>query len=207
MIVGIVFMAYFGVRYYQTKSTAGKKALVWKALATFMAVAAAFVCAIKSNSTASWVMAAGTVLCMTADVLLELWLLAGVGCFGMAHLCFIIGFYMKGYVKSCTFVIFLILLAVMLIIFTRFFKMLGRLVVWGVIYSILLCGMAAMAFTGAVSQGNSGGLLSGAGGLCFFVSDVVLGWSTLTGKKEKGYGALVLILYFPAVYLLAVSGL
>lgn len=207
LIVEFVLMICFGVRYYRTKRTAGKKALVWKALATFMAVLAAVAFAMKHNDILSWVMVAGTVMCMAADVLLELWLLAGVGCFGMAHICFIAAFYMEGYYKSYTPVIFMILLGIMLIIFLRFFKVLKWLSIPGTIYSVLLCSMTAMAVTGAMSQGSVGSLLGGAGGLCFFISDVVLGYSTLAKKKEKGYGALVLILYFPAVYLLAVSGL
>lgn len=205
MLASALLMACFGVRYYRTKDTQGKSALVWKGSATAMAVLAALYCTVKNPGLSSVLILAGTVLCMIADVLLELWFLAGVASFGTAHLCFIAGFYEAGDYKSYTPFVFVVLLAAMLLIFAGFFKEMKELVLPGVMYGIVLCAMTSLAVTAAVSQGNVSGLLRGLGGLCFFISDNILGWSTLKGVREKGYGAAVLLLYFPAVYLLALS--
>lgn len=205
-ITGAVLMVCFGIQYYCTKNTKGKQALVWKALATFMAVMAAFGSALKDAGFVSYLILAGTIFCMAADVFLEIRFLAGVACFGMGHICFIAGFYKDGDYRNYTPVIFIILLGIMLVVFSRLFGVMEGLVVPGVIYAVLLCGMTAIAVTAAISQRDMSGMMRGAGGMCFFVSDAVLGWSTLKGIKDKGYGALVLILYFPAVYLLALSG-
>lgn len=206
LITGAVLMFCFGLQYYRTKNTTAKKALVWKALATFMAVAAAFGAVLKDAGTISHLILAGTIFCMAADVLLEIRFLAGVACFGMGHICFIAGFYKDGDYRNYTPVIFIILLAIMLALFSGFFGVLKGLLVPGIIYAVLLCAMAAIAVTAAISQRDVSGIVRGAGGMCFFISDAVLGWSTLKGIKDKGYGALVLILYFPAVYLLVLSG-
>ena len=47
------------------------------------------------------------------------------------------------------------------------------------------------------------GLAAAAGGLCFAVSDVLLGRNRLGKRRSTVCGALVLILYYAAVYLFA----
>ena len=63
-------------------------------------------------------------------------------------------------------------------------------------YVLVLSMMAALAVT-------AGGVVPAAGGLCFAVSDVLLGRNRLGKHRSKVRGALVLILYYAAVYLFA----
>ena len=63
-------------------------------------------------------------------------------------------------------------------------------------YVLILSLMAALAVT-------AGGLIPAAGGLCFAVSDVLLGRNRLGKHRSVVCSALVLILYYAAVYFFA----
>ena len=78
LILTILGMVFFGSIYGGLKGKIGNGVLVFKALATLMPVLAAFAGVRANNSMSGWLMVGGAVLCMVADVLLELVLLAGV---------------------------------------------------------------------------------------------------------------------------------
>ncbi len=67
----------------------------------------------------------------------------------------------------------------------------------------ICCGYFGGVSSVGVMISTAGGVVPAAGGLCFAVSDVLLGRNRLGKHRSKVCGALVLILYYAAVYLLA----
>ena len=75
---------------YGTKKKAwGRRALFFKVLATMSGVLLSLQSALLTPELWRWLLTAGLLLCVAADVLLEIQLLAGVSFFGAAHLCFL----------------------------------------------------------------------------------------------------------------------
>ncbi|ODR36339.1 hypothetical protein BEI60_13945 [Eisenbergiella tayi] len=146
---------------------------------------------------------AGAFLCMTADVLLELVFLAGVAAFALGHVCFLTAYIHLTPVRLMTVILFLLLLTVMLLLHGKFLPNFGGQAIYLVGYGALLSFMTAMAFTVAVQSEGPAGKLMAAGGICFYISDNILGFRILHEKNNRLSGAVLLALYYSAVYLIA----
>lgn len=201
-----VFMLIFGLIYFFWKESGGRKPLIFKALATFMPVLLALYYAWISKENFAWWIFAGTVCYMAADVLLEIWFLTGVAFFGAGHICVMVGLLKQGVSFWYVILGFILLLGLMFLSMRNYIAKLGGLLIPGLIYASLLCLMAAMAVSVGVWANDISGFLQGMGGICFVISDTILGWSYLSGKRERKYSAVLLALYYLAVYLLASGG-
>ena len=198
-----VLMALFGGIYFSRKEGGSRKPLVFKAAATCMPVLLALYHAWGTKETASWWLFAGILCYMAADVLLEIWFLSGVTVFGIGHVCVVMSLTGDGTASGYVAVIFLILFAGMFLVLRKYVKDLGSLFLPGAVYAALLCLMAAKAVSLGIGGRDLPSILTGIGGVCFVISDTVLGWSHLSGRQNRSYSALLLILYYLAVYLLA----
>ena len=65
--------------------------------------------------------------------------------------------------------------------------------------------MSAMAVTAAVQLGSPAGYLTAAGGICFYISDNILGFRLLHETKSRVLSGMLLTLYYSAVYLIAAA--
>ena len=201
-----VFMTIFGLVYLFWKESGGRKALIFKALATLMPVLLALYYAVTSQTLQAWWTFAGIVCYMAADVLLEIWFLAGAASFGMGHICLIVGILQAGRNSWTAIIWFAALYGLMFFVLRPHLdKLEGRLLVPGFVYAALLCIMAALMAAWGMRAGGVPGIIGGAGGICFVISDTILGWRHLSQKKSRGHSAVLLILYYLAVYLLGVS--
>lgn len=198
-----VGMWVLGSAYIRRKYRTGKKELGYKASATLMAVIIAVLMAVRDSSLLALCLAAGTICCMTADVLLELYFIGGAAVFAIAHVCFITGFGLWEQPDGFTAVAAAVLFMGALLIFRRFISDLGKLAVPGALYIAFLSTMCAMAVN--VFWKNPG-MRQGAaalGGIAFMISDMVLVWNLLEGKQSRTGDKIVLGFYYSAVYLLA----
>lgn len=202
-----VFMVLFGCIYFFRKDGKSRRPLVFKAAATCMPVLLALYKALTAKEISSWFLFAGIVCYMAADVLLELWFLSGVTAFGIGHICVILSLIGSGAASWYTAAAFLVLYGGMFLVVRKYLKDLGNLLLPGFFYAALLCLMAAMAVSLGIGRQNPASILTGIGGVCFVVSDTILGWSHLSGKQSRRYSAALLILYYTAVYLLAAGPL
>lgn len=201
-----VFMTIFGLVYFFWKESGGRKALIFKALATFMPVLLVLYYAVTSQTPLAWWTFAGIVCYMTADVLLEIWFLAGAAFFGAGHICLIAGILQAGRYSWMAILWFAALYGFMfLILRPHLDKLERRLMVPGFAYAALLCIMAALMAAWGMRAGGVPGILGGAGGICFVISDTILGWSHLSLKRKRRHSAVLLVLYYLAVYLLGCS--
>lgn len=213
----IPFMALLGTVYFLKKKTHKKAALFCKAAATFLPalMLAAGYSEISGGSgteegdfllfSFGWTLAA-IVFYMAADVLLECRFVWGAVCFSFGHICMAAGFVPETVPVPWILPVFLFLLFVFLAAFSlrKYIPHLKKLLVPAVLYILILCVMCAWAVSSGIMRGKAEGLIPAAGGVCFLVSDILLGINRLGKVRSRARGAAVLILYYLSVYLFAV---
>ena len=231
-IFGVVLMAVLGTYYFRNKKRHRKAALFCKALATSVSglLLLGYLYGARTGESAGGVLSgwadgvileaafAGTlaaiVFYMAADVLLECRFIWGAVCFGIGHICMAAGFLLSGEsvlhpeknggytvdtgLFCLALAVFAALMASACAALHRYFHSLKKKKLFYPLlaYVLILNLMAALAVT-------AGGLIPAAGGLCFAVSDVLLGRNRLGKRRSAVCGAFVLILYYAAVYLFA----
>lgn len=231
-IFGVVLMAVLGTYYFRNKKRHRKAALFCKALATSVSglLLLGYLYGARTGKSAGAVLSgwadgvileaafAGTlaaiVFYMAADVLLECRFIWGAVCFGIGHICMAAGFLLSGEsvlhpeknggytvdtgLFCLALAVFAALMASACAALHRYFHSLKKKKLFYPLlaYVLILSLMAALAVT-------AGGLIPAAGGLCFAVSDVLLGRNRLGKRRSAVCGAFVLILYYAAVYLFA----
>lgn len=217
-MVTVSVMVVCGGIYGVLKEKKGHRVLVFKAVATGMAVLAAGYELWQDANAVSGMLFLAAVLCLAADVLLELWLPAGVLAFGAAHLAFAAAFGMQCRVRWYTLALFGVCYLLFAAGLFRYLPEAAKMNpdkripdfvfrLGACLYPVLLCASSALAVTAAVQNtagGASGrtGIAGGAGGLLFFVSDYLLAWRKLGGRRELKYRLAVLVCYYFAVYLM-----
>lgn len=231
-IFGVVLMAVLGTYYFRNKKRHRKTALFCKALATSVSglLLLGYLYGARTGESAGGVLSgwadgvileaafAGTlaaiVFYMAADVLLECRVIWGAVCFGIGHICMAAGFLLSGEsvlhpeknggytvdtgLFCLALAVFAALMASACAALHRYFHSLKKKKLFYPLlaYVLILSLMAALAVM-------AGGLIPAAGGLCFAVSDVLLGRNRLGKRRSAVCGAFVLILYYAAVYLFA----
>ena len=231
-IFGVVLIAVLGTYYFRNKKRHRKAALLCKALAPSVSglLLLGYLYGTRTGKSVGAVLSgwadgvileaafAGTlaaiVFYMAADVLLECRFIWGAVCFGIGHICMAAGFLLSGESvlhpeKNGGYTVDIGLFCLALAVFAalmasacaalhRYFHSLKKKKLFYPLlaYVLILSLMAALAVT-------AGGLIPAAGGLCFAVSDVLLGRNRLGKRRSAVCGAFVLILYYAAVYLFA----
>ena len=231
-IFGVVLIAVLGTYYFRNKKRHRKTALFCKALATSVSglLLLGYLYGTRTGKSVGAVLSewadgvileaafAGTlaaiVFYMAADVLLECRFIWGAVCFGIGHICMAAGFLLSGEsvlhpeknggytvdagLLCLALAVCAALMAAACTALHRYFRSLKKKKLFYPLlaYVLILSLMAALAVT-------AGGLIPAAGGLCFAVSDVLLGRNRLGKRRSAVCGAFVLILYYAAVYLFA----
>ena len=72
-------------------------------------------------------------------------------------------------------------------------------------YGALLSFMTAMALAVAREMGGMAGMFMAAGGICFYISDNILGFRILHETQSRVLSAVLLTLYYSAVYFIAAA--
>lgn len=201
LVITAVLMLVFAIIYGATRGRIGCRSLVFKALATFMAVYLGIHGAIRFGGMTGTFMSLGLVLCMAADVALELDFVKGILLFGTAHICFIASYNRLAHPEWYTFAGAALAYLVVFVLFKNEWKHLGKLKAAAVIYMAVLCYMAASAVTLWISYRTEVSFMAAAGAVCFVISDGIIAYRTTKGKDGPIYGAAILLLYYSAVYL------
>ena len=197
----IIFAGLYG--YFRGKSE--KWALLWKALATSMAVLTGVYGALQNSESSNWLICVGLLFCMAADVLLEIRFRMGMIVFGAGHLSFIAAYWSRCTLSWLTIFVFAGIYAGIFVMFRKELSNLGDLKNAAFVYMALLGMMVSLAATSVWEVGLPWTRCTLAGGVCFLVSDVMIAWRTVKKKSSIGYDATLLVLYYAAVYLIAYS--
>ena len=220
-----VCTAVLGTAYVYLKKKDKPKALVCKALATFMP-ALLLLRAFPGVGSGEiplplfgWTLAA-LAFYIAADVLLECRFIAGAVTFSLGHICMAAGFLTGGELRvspgaengeilglaaGCA-ALALLLVAAACLVLRKYIPHLKakNLLLPAVSYVSILSVMAALAILAGIRKGGPEGVFSAAGGIAFVISDILLGMNRL-GRKHSGRKRVaVLILYYLSVYLLSV---
>nr|WP_320960206.1 lysoplasmalogenase family protein [Blautia coccoides] len=197
-------IVFLGTAYVRKKHETGRKEIGYKVSATLMAVIPALCLAVREQNRVSWLIAAGTVCCMAADGFLEVCFVAGAAVFAAAHLCFIGGMLCLASPDRFTLLLFVCVYAVLFAILRSYIRELGKLAALGALYVAFLCAMFSMAGTVFFENPGLAGAAAALGGAAFVASDTILAVNLLGEKNSRRLDKILLVLYYGAVYLLAV---
>ena len=200
--MGVLTQTYFRQR-KQYKDNA--KALTVKASCTFIPVLLClYALILKNSSFEKWLLFAGVFLCMVADVVIGIHFVGGMLTFLVAHLFFIAYYLTLAPFNGISLVIFIVLYAGVVKLFWRYIPSLGSRFVPFAVYSAVLALMFSIAFMLPWSLKNAGAVCIAIGAGLFVLSDSLLADNTF-GAVTVMKDHLVMYLYYPAVYLLAIS--
>ena len=124
--------------------------------------------------------------------------------FAAAHLFFIAGMLCLVSPGLFTLVLFACVYAVLFAILRPYIRKLGKLAVLGALYVAFLCAMFSMAGTVFFENPGLSGGAAALGGAAFVASDTILAVNLIGEKNSRKLDKILLVLYYSAVYLLAV---
>ncbi len=217
-LLAVAAMILFGTYYFQKKRDERVKALACKAAATAMPGLLLLLYGMENGGLPAagyWTLAA-VLFYMAADVLLECRFVWGAVSFAAGHICMMAGF-MSGLAigdftqEKCgrffwiAVVFFCVYMGAACFALRRYIFHLRakKLFLPAAAYLVILSAMAASAASAGIIKGGMSGAVLAAGGVCFVISDVLLGQNRLGRKRSRAKGAAVLVLYYLAVYLFA----
>ena len=207
LIITAVLMMVLGSIYVAGRERNKRKVLAFKAAATLAADMLAVIAALQGKTVSVWFVAVGIFLYACADILLEIKFIWGILCFGVGHVWMIAGIGLQGISAGASVLIFVLLYGIAFFVFRPYFGRLKQLKMPGLIYAALLCMMSAAAWGAAITAGTMWSWARTVGSLCFVISDGIIGWTFIHRSRTRCSGAILMILYYLAVYLLGAAGL
>lgn len=207
LIMTAVLMMILGSIYVAGRERNKRKVLAFKAAATLEADMLAVIAALQEKTVSAWFVAVGIFLYACADILLEIKFIWGILCFGVGHVWMITGIGLQGISAGASVLIFVLLYGIAFFVFRPYLGRLKQLKMPGLIYAALLCMMSAAAWGAAITAGTMWSWARAVGSLCFVISDGIIGWTFIHRSRTRCSGAILMILYYLAVYLLGAAGL
>ena len=207
LIMTAVLMMVLGSIYVAGRERNKRKVLAFKAAATLAADMLAVIAALQEKTVSAWFVAVGIFLYACADILLEIKFIWGILCFGVGHVWMIAGIGLQGISAGASVLIFVLLYGIAFFVFRPYLGRLKQLKMPSLIYAALLCMMSAAAWGAAITAGTMWSWARAVGSLCFVISDGIIGWTFIHRSRTRCSGAILMILYYLAVYLLGAAGL
>ena len=126
-------------------------------------------------------------------------------CAFIAHFCFIAGIYRIEGIQIGSILGILGIYGVFLMIFHKGLPKLGKLKIPVLLYAAVLSSMVSMAVSAAVIVPGRSRYFLAAGACAFLISDSLIAVRTIEKKQSLLMGAVLLILYYGAVYMMGMS--
>ncbi len=160
------------------------------------------------GSTLPWFMnsfwpVAGLLLCLAADVLLEIVFFAGMGLFFLGHVCYILFFIQIGKVSMAAIPVFLILETVMVLYFWQYHKKLGKSTIAYMLYGSLILVTFSFGIFLPFTAGEMG-VLPAMAAVLLVISDYMLAYQIIV-KKSEFREVVLLGFYWAGQYCMAMS--
>lgn len=195
---GAIFVLYFILR----REKLMRQSLIAKCAGSFLAVGSAGLALyLKGENPLVHLVFWFFVLCTVADALLEIRFVAGMLVFGAAHVCLVVWLWGVTGPTWWSLAVWALAYGVTGYLFRREIPKLGKLTVPFCLYPALLGASLALAALLPVTAGPEW-WPAAVGALCFFVSDMMVAKSELSGLDSK-YHKLVMLLYWGALYLIS----
>lgn len=144
------------------------------------------------------------VLCTLADALLEISFIPGMLLFGAAHICLL--WWMAGLLTPSLISLFIFVTAVviMVLIFRKQLKKLGKTAVVFLLYGLILSAVLALALPVSFALGGGYWCIC-AGAVMFVISDLMVAAGQFGIKGLEKLDRLVMLLYWGALYLFSAA--
>ena len=180
--------------------------LAVKAMGTLIPVLISLIAILRFPGPESrWLLVAALCICLVADVVIGLNFIAGMLVFLAAHLFLIVYYLSLAPFQWQSILVFGVLYGAVVAFFWRFIPKLGKRLVPFAVYPAVLMAMFSIAALLPFSVPVPGVWIIAAGALLFCVSDIILGYTQINGSSSVTR-CMVMILYYPAVYCLGLSG-
>ncbi|MCL1874423.1 MAG: lysoplasmalogenase [Clostridiales bacterium] len=146
---------------------------------------------------------AGLGLGLIADIVINYYLPLGMLFFGLGHLCYTVAILCLSTQVKLSIPIFIVLYALVIFLFRKSRIAPGKLLIPGILYSLIITFMVSLAATIPLSFPGCGFVLF-SGAVLFFLSDAISSWNSLK-RFSKRLDALSLYCYYIGQSLFAVS--
>ena len=153
----------------------------------------------------AWIVFAAVFLCMAADIWIQYSLIPGVLVFLSAHIFYITWIVLSGGMLGWNLLLSCVVCGCLLWLYRRHLKSFGAQSIGLSIYLLILLCMVSTAISLPFAVNSLGAWIVLSGALLFVSSDLILGASIVTGRKSGWKDKAIMLLYEPAVFLLALS--
>lgn len=152
-----------------------------------------------ARTPSAWLVVAGLVVSLVADVLIESSFLAGLGTFLLAHVAYIAAFVAR--TGEPLLLLLLPFLAWGALVLARLWPGLGPMRMPVIVYAVVIC---AMMWRAAATVGTPGGWTALAGAVLFAASDTLIAWDRFH-RPIQGSRYPIMLLYWAGQLLIAMS--
>lgn len=187
---------------YYKKNLHDKLATAFKVLGTLCAASLALIAAIRLDQHC-WICFAALFLHAVADFSLEYNLYLGAGIFLAGHICYICYFTKICPVSAPHLIAALVLVGIVVFLFWRWHKQIGKRMPLFAVYGSVLAIMCACAIA-SLSGHTVRGQMIAAGGALFFISDAML-LARLLFSASRSVDWAIMITYYCAQLLFGAS--
>lgn len=200
-----LWAAVFALYFILKKAKLMRESLIAKCAGSFIGVssAVAALCISGQNpflSPVFWFLA----LCTAADALLEISFVPGMLLFGAAHICLLWWIARLLNPTLISLFIFLAAAAVMVFIFRKQLKKLGKMAAAFLLYGLILSALLGLALPVPFALGGGYWCIC-AGAVMFVVSDLMVAAGQFGIKVSPKLDRLVMLLYWGALYLFSAA--
>lgn len=201
-LMGILTQLYFRLRNGYEDNL---KALFVKASCTFIPVLLVFYALfLKGFPFSGWLLFVGVFICMVADFAIGIRFNVGVSVFLVAQISFIAYYLTLMAFQPASLIIFAMIALCAAVLFHRNLSIHDRKMALYILYASALMLMVSVALILPFTVKNPGAVCIATGAVLFIISDSLLAKNTFN-SPDKLRDRLVMYLYYPAVYLIAVS--
>ncbi len=217
-IIGMIFLQLPLYIYYKRKDKEkdadrmSARAILLKGSITLVAVlfggAAWYAFAAEKTTPPGWFVFSfwpviGLIVCMLADIILEIAFLAGMGLFFLGHICYILYFIQIADISLQSVFLFILTESIMVTYFLRFRKKLGRTTPAYLLYGSLILVTFSIGAMLPFTAGESG-LLPAMAAVMLVISDYMLAYQIIV--KRSDFREVVLLgFYWGGQFLMAMS--
>lgn len=179
--------------------------LFLKAACTSVGVMLSLWAVLKKADVFSILVFCALLLCMAADVILELRFVIGMLVFLCGHLFLIAALLQFAQPQWVSLLLWLLLYSGTVLLFRKYIPQLGSRFLPFMVYPVILLGMLSLALPLPFMLHNTGSWLFAAGAFLFSCSDLLLAHNIITENHQRWRSHLVMYWYEPAIFLLALS--
>lgn len=175
--------------------------LLLKAACTAVGVALSLWAVLSKTDAFSVLVFCALLVCMAADVILELHFVSGMLVFLCGHLLLIAALLLLAQPQWTSLPLWALFYSGTVLFFRKYIPQLGKLLLPFMVYPVILLGMLSLALPLPFVLHSAGSWLLAAGALLFSCSDLLLAHNIITKKHNH----LVMYWYETAIFFLALS--